>query len=71
MYGSSMAGKIKELIDMVIDKRSKGNTVIAATTRTKIILKGVNPDQFDKNSPDDPVVITKIKAIATEMGVTV
>jgi hypothetical protein len=65
-----MAGQIKRMIDTIIEKRSHGNATIALTTKTKLILKGVNPDRFDHLSPDDPAVVSKIKAIGAEMGVS-
>jgi hypothetical protein len=34
-----------------------------------LILKGVNPDRYTAESPDDPAVITKVLAIAAELGV--
>ena len=37
-----MAGKVKMLIDSLIEQRSQGNEAIASTTRTKLLLKGVN-----------------------------
>lgn len=36
-----MAGQIKMLIDEIITERSKGNSTIAMTTRTKILIKGI------------------------------
>ena len=66
-----MAGNIRQMIDSIIDKRSKGNPTIALTTRTKFILKGVNPDRFNPQSVDDPAILAKVRAIATEMGVSV
>jgi hypothetical protein len=66
-----MAGNIRQMIDSIIDKRSKGNPTIALTTRTKFILKGVNPDRFSPQSADDPIVLAKVRAIAAEMGVSV
>jgi len=64
-----MAGQIRSMIDTIIEKRSRGSAIIAMTTKTKFILKGVDPDRFGRSSPDDPAVIAKIKAIAGEMGV--
>jgi hypothetical protein len=64
-----MAGEIKGIIDTIIARRSKGNPTIALTTKTKFILKGIDPDRYDRASPDDPVIIAKVKAIAVEMGV--
>lgn len=65
-----MAGQIKSAIDSIIEQRSRGNATIAATTKTKFILKGVNPDRFHASSPDDPAILAKIRAIAVEMGVS-
>lgn len=59
------------MIDAILEKRSKGNATIALTTKTKFVLKGINPDRFDSNSPDDPAVVAKIKTIAAEMGVSI
>ena len=66
-----MAGTIKSMIDAITAQRSKGNPTIALTTRTKFILKGVNPDRFNATSPDDPAVIEKIRAIGAQMGISV
>lgn len=66
-----MTGSIKSMIDTIIAKRSKGNTTIAITTKTKFILRGINPDSFNQMSPDDPATIAKVKAIGAEMGVSV
>jgi hypothetical protein len=66
-----MAGNIKFMIDTIIEKRSKGNSAIAMTTKTKFILKGLNPDRFNAASPDDPAVVAKVRAIGAEMGVSV
>jgi hypothetical protein len=65
-----MAGQIKSILNSIIEKRSKGNEVVAMTTKTKLIFKGFDPDRFDSRSPDDPAAIAKIKAIATELGVS-
>ena len=54
-----MAGQIKQMVDKVIVTRSQGNATIAATTRTKLILKGINPDKFSPSSEDDPLVLDK------------
>lgn len=66
-----MAGKIKQVIDRIIEARSQGNETIATTTRTKLILKGINPDKFSSGSEDDPLVLDKLKQIAEEMGLTI
>lgn len=66
-----MAGHIKQMIDSIIERRSRGNATIALITTTKFILKGINPERFSATSPDDPVMIARVKAIAAELGVGV
>lgn len=65
-----MAGKIKKLLDAVIEKRSQGNLTIVSVTRTKLILKGLNPDKFTSASPDDPAVLKRVEKLAKHVGVT-
>lgn len=63
-----MAGKVKFLIDQLIDLRTKGDKGLVAPIKIKLIMKGVDPDMFDANSPDNPVVIQRLMTIAKEMG---
>jgi hypothetical protein len=65
-----MPGQIKNMIDSIIKQRAKGNSTIEMTTKAKLHLKGINVDQFTPNSPDDPVVVTKLLDIAKELSVT-
>lgn len=64
-----MAGKIKIMIDKIVAERSKGSETIKATTRTKLILKGINTAAFNETSEDNPALIAKLHDIAKEMGV--
>lgn len=65
-----MAGLIKQMIDAIIEKKTRGNPTLVLTTKTKLILKGLNPDSYTASSADDPAVIAKLRAIASEMGIT-
>jgi hypothetical protein len=51
------------MIDALIHERSNGNPVIAEMTKAKFILKGINPDNYNSSSEDDPVIIQKLQAI--------
>ena len=64
-----MAGKIKKMLDEIIEKKSGGHPTLMSTTKTKLILKGLNPDKYSAQSADDPVVIEKVLMAAREMGV--
>ena len=66
-----MPGQIKRAIDTIIAQRSKGNPTVALTTKTKLVLKGLNPDKFTDASPDDASVLAKLRVIATELGVQI
>lgn len=64
-----MAGKIKQIIDEIIEERSKGNPAIIEVTKAKLILKGLNPSKFDSCSHDDPIIIEKLLNIAKQLNV--
>ena len=66
-----MAGQEKKMLDQIILKKSNGNTVIMSTTKTKLILKGLNPDKFTALSEDNADIIKKVREVAAEMGVAV
>ncbi|HOC58865.1 MAG: hypothetical protein KBA28_11370 [Syntrophaceae bacterium] len=66
-----MAGQVKKMLDQIILKKSNGNTVIMSTTKTKLILKGLNPDKFTALSEDNADIIKKVREVAAEMGVAV
>lgn len=64
-----MAGKIRKMINEIIQERSRGNPAIIEMTIAKLILKGINPNKFDSNSPDDTVIIEKLINIAKQLNV--
>ncbi len=66
-----MAGKIKKMLDEIVTAKSGGNPTLMTTTKTKLILKGLNPDKYDARSADDPAVIKKVIMTAQEMGVKI
>lgn len=66
-----MAGKIKALIDLIVEKRSQGNPTLAVTTKTKIMLKGINPEIYNSSSEDNDAVEQRLIAIGKELGITI
>jgi len=64
-----MTGEIKRMIDLIIEKRLNGYEVLKNTTRTKLIIKGFNPDRWTSQSEDDPAKIAELKQIARDMGI--
>jgi len=65
-----MSGKIRQLIDNLIEIRSQGNPSLASTTRTKLLLKGIDSTKYSSSSEDDAATIAKIKQIAQEMNIS-
>jgi hypothetical protein len=64
-----MAGRIKYMIDTLIEKRAHGNPTIVNTTRVKLRFKGISPDLYTRLSEDDPVIIEKLNDLAKEWGI--
>jgi len=62
-----MAGKVKTMIDSIMEKRTSGQQVLVNVIRTKLILKGIHPDKFNIDSEDDPAIIAKLEAFAQEL----
>ena len=55
-----MAGKIKQLLGRLADTRGRG-AAGAHFLRSHLILKGINPDSYADDSPDDPAVIAELE----------
>lgn len=64
-----MPGQIKAMIDKIITERAHGNPTLANTTRTKLLLKGIDPEKFGAGSADDPVIVEKLRKLAQELSV--
>ncbi len=62
-----MAGKIRRMIDSVIQQRAMGNPMLEKIIKTKMILKGVNPNKYTLDSDDDPVVLDKLERMLREL----
>jgi hypothetical protein len=63
-------GQTRTLILRIIQNRSKGNPIIAKNIRTKLFLKGIDVDRYGPDTPDNPVVLDRVKKLATRMGVS-
>jgi hypothetical protein len=66
---AAVPGQIRRMIDTIIATRSQGRPLVAGAIRTKLILKGFNPEKYDATSPDDPVAVNKLREVARELGV--
>ena len=64
-----MAGQIRRLLEKIIQDRSGRDSLIANTTKAKLILKGINVDKYTATSEDDAMVIERLCQIADELRV--
>ncbi len=63
-----MAGKIRQMIDTIISQRAQSNPMLAGVIKTKLVLKGIDPNKFNRHSDDDPVIIAKLEALLKDLG---
>ena len=59
-----MAGKIHQQIQRLIAECGHGNPAKVSFIRTKLILKGINPDNYGPNSDDTPEILDKIQTVS-------
>ena len=64
-----MAGQAKHYIDTIVKTRGKGNPAIERGVRVKLILKGIQPEKYGHDTPDDPIAISLIRSVAADLGV--
>ncbi len=64
-------GKTKLIIDSIITQRSGGDPMVAKVIRTKFVLKGINPDAFSLDTPDDPNLVRRLMDLAAKLGVKI
>ena len=62
-----MAGKIKMMIDSIIEQRAKDNPTLQGVIRTKLMLKGIDPKKFTLQSDDDPAIIGKLETLVKDL----
>lgn len=66
-----MPGTIRKIIDRIKDVRSGGDSLVALTIETRLVLQGFDPQRFDYEDPDDPARLARINDIARELRVDV
>lgn len=61
-----MTGKIEWMINQLIERRSQGDPVAAAGVRVRLLLRGIDRDDWGPLSEDDPVIIGKLEQMMAE-----
>ncbi|MEJ2199565.1 MAG: FIST N-terminal domain-containing protein [Desulfuromonadaceae bacterium] len=63
-----MAGQIRQLIDLIIERKAKDNPMMERVIKAKMILKGINPAKFTAQSEDDPAIIAQLQSMVEALG---
>jgi hypothetical protein len=63
---ASVAGKIKRLIDELIELRSGGNETLGYFVRAHLAMKGIAVEEYTEMSPDDPEVIAELEQMLSD-----
>ena len=66
-----MPGTVRKIIERIKEKRSGGNSVVALTVETRLVLQGFDPQRFDYDTADDAGRLARIAEIAEEMNVDI
>lgn len=66
-----MPGTVRKIIERIKEKRSGGNSVVALTVETRLVLQGFDPQRFNYDDPDDAGRLARIADIAREMRINV
>lgn len=61
-----MAGKIHSMITTLIERRAQGDSVAAAGIRVRLLLRGIDSDDWGPTSEDDPAIIAKLEQMIAE-----
>jgi hypothetical protein len=62
-----MAGKMGQMIDEIIEKRSNGNAAIENAIGTRPMIKGINRAKYLSTAEDDTEVFKRLAGIAGTM----
>ena len=63
-----MAGRIKTLINQLIKKRAAGKPGLEHFVRAHLVLNGINPEEYNEFSDDDPETEMKIEKMIRDFG---
>jgi hypothetical protein len=65
-----VSGQIHAMIEAIVESRSHGDEVAAAGVRVRLLLRGIDPNQYGPASDDDPVIVAKLKGMMTDFDST-
>lgn len=61
-------GRTKRILDRILQQRSAEGPARTMALRTKLLLRGIDPENFTERTPDDPAILRQVQEIARRMG---
>jgi hypothetical protein len=61
-----MAGRVRKLIDELIELRTRGSDSVTPFLRAHLMMRGINPDAYTESSPDDPAKVAALEAMIAD-----
>lgn len=63
-----MAGRVKQLIDELIDLRAGGNPGVAHFLKAHLMLNGIDPSQYTATSADDRQTELRLQSMINDFS---
>lgn len=61
-------GRIKTILDRILQQHSAEGPGRVKALRTKLLLRGIDPEAFSARTPDDPAILRQVQEIAHRLG---
>lgn len=65
----STHGRIRQILDRILQHPSPGGNHRVMALRTKLLLRGIDPEAYTHQTPDDPGVLRQVEEIAHRLGI--
>jgi hypothetical protein len=62
-------GRIRQILDRILQQTSPGGSRRVMALRTKLLLRGIDPEAFTPQTPDDPELLQQVEAIADRLRI--
>jgi hypothetical protein len=59
------------MVDAIISEKAQGDREVEKNLRVKLILGGIMVDKLTDSTPDDPILINKLRNVAAVYGVKI
>lgn len=63
-----MAGRVKQLIDELIELRAGGNAGVVHFMRAHLMLNGIDPSRYTESSPDDSTKERRLEEMISDFS---